>query len=54
MEGWTCDARPDQLGGASVADVLLEPTTIYVRSVLELLGSEIPVTASRTSRAAAC
>jgi phosphoribosylformylglycinamidine cyclo-ligase len=37
------DATPDALGGDSVADVLLEPTTIYVRAVLELLRSEIPV-----------
>jgi phosphoribosylformylglycinamidine cyclo-ligase len=35
--------RPDGLGGASVADVLLEPTVIYVRAVLELLGSDVPV-----------
>src|SRR4051812_48127672 len=32
------DARPPQLGGASVADALLEPTVIYVRAVLDLLG----------------
>ncbi len=37
------DARPAELGGASVADALLEPTVIYVRAVLELLRSEIPV-----------
>src|SRR5262245_2695102 len=37
------DARPDELGGATVADVLLEPTVIYVRAVLELLRSEIAV-----------
>jgi phosphoribosylformylglycinamidine cyclo-ligase len=35
--------RPDALGGESVADVLLEPTVIYVRAVLELLRSEVPV-----------
>jgi phosphoribosylformylglycinamidine cyclo-ligase len=35
--------RPAELGGASVADVLLEPTVIYVRAVLELLRSDIPV-----------
>ncbi len=35
--------RPAALGGASVADVLLEPTVIYVRAVLELLGSQTPV-----------
>jgi phosphoribosylformylglycinamidine cyclo-ligase len=37
------DARPEELGGASVADVLLEPTVIYVRAVTELLESGIPV-----------
>ena len=37
------DDRPDELGGASVADVLLEPTVLYVRAVLELLRSEVPV-----------
>jgi phosphoribosylformylglycinamidine cyclo-ligase len=31
-------ARPAALGGASVADALLEPTVIYVRAVLDLLG----------------
>jgi phosphoribosylformylglycinamidine cyclo-ligase len=41
--GLGLDDRPDELGGASVADVLLEPTIIYVRAVLELLRSEIPV-----------
>jgi phosphoribosylformylglycinamidine cyclo-ligase len=37
------DARPPELGGRSVADALLEPTVIYVRAVLELIRSEIPV-----------
>ena len=37
------DDRPPQLGGASVADVLLEPTVIYVRAVLELLRSGLRV-----------
>jgi len=37
------DARPEVLGGASVADALLEPTVIYVRAVLELLRSPVPV-----------
>jgi phosphoribosylformylglycinamidine cyclo-ligase len=37
------DAQPTELGGASVADVLLEPTVIYVRAVLALLGSDVPV-----------
>jgi phosphoribosylformylglycinamidine cyclo-ligase len=37
------DDRPEMLGGASVADVLLEPTVIYVRAVRELLGSGLRV-----------
>jgi phosphoribosylformylglycinamidine cyclo-ligase len=37
------DDRPPALGGATLADVLLEPTVIYVRAVLELLGSGVPV-----------
>jgi len=37
------DDRPEQLGGASVADALLEPTVIYVRAVLELLRSDVEV-----------
>jgi phosphoribosylformylglycinamidine cyclo-ligase len=37
------DERPGELGGASVADVLLEPTVLYVRAVLELLRSDVPV-----------
>jgi phosphoribosylformylglycinamidine cyclo-ligase len=37
------DDRPAALGGASVADVLLEPTVIYVRAVLELLASGLRV-----------
>jgi phosphoribosylformylglycinamidine cyclo-ligase len=41
--GLALDACPGELGGASVADVLLEPTVIYVRAVLDLLRSEIPV-----------
>jgi phosphoribosylformylglycinamidine cyclo-ligase len=41
--GLTLDARPDSLRGASVADVLLEPTVIYVRAVLALLRSEVDV-----------
>jgi phosphoribosylformylglycinamidine cyclo-ligase len=39
----TLDAAPTALGGATVADVLLEPTVIYVRAALELLGSGIAV-----------
>ncbi|MBS1869720.1 MAG: phosphoribosylformylglycinamidine cyclo-ligase [Actinobacteria bacterium] len=41
--GLRFDDRPDELGGASVADALLEPTVLYVRAVLELLRSEVPV-----------
>jgi phosphoribosylformylglycinamidine cyclo-ligase len=37
------DDRPRELQGAGVADALLEPTVIYVRAVLELLSSGIPV-----------
>jgi phosphoribosylformylglycinamidine cyclo-ligase len=35
--------RPAALGGASVADALLEPTVIYVRAALALLRSGLPV-----------
>ena len=41
--GLSLDARPAGLEGASVADALLEPTVIYVRAVMELLRSDIPV-----------
>ena len=41
--GLALDARPGALGGASVADVLLEPTVIYVRAVLDLVAGDIPV-----------
>jgi phosphoribosylformylglycinamidine cyclo-ligase len=41
--GLTLDATPAELGGATVADVLLEPTVIYVRAVLDLLRSGLPV-----------
>ena len=41
--GLALDDRPAGLGGASVADALLEPTVIYVRAVLELLGSDVEV-----------
>jgi len=37
------DAQPAELGGATLADALLEPTVIYVRAVLDLLRSDIPV-----------
>jgi phosphoribosylformylglycinamidine cyclo-ligase len=38
-KGLSLDATPAPLGGASVADALLEPTVIYVRAILELLRS---------------
>jgi phosphoribosylformylglycinamidine cyclo-ligase len=41
--GLALGERPAELGGASVADVLLEPTVIYVRAALELLASEVEV-----------
>jgi phosphoribosylformylglycinamidine cyclo-ligase len=41
--GLSLDDAPSELGGASVADALLEPTVIYVRAVLELLASDIEV-----------
>ena len=43
LEPLGLDTTPPELGGASVADALLEPTVIYVRAVLELLRSGIPV-----------
>src|SRR2546423_1770154 len=41
--GLTLTDRPGALEGRSVADALLEPTVIYVRAVLELLRSDVPV-----------
>jgi phosphoribosylformylglycinamidine cyclo-ligase len=43
LGGLALDDRPEALAGASVADVLLEPTVIYVRAVLELLASGLRV-----------
>src|SRR3954466_11038878 len=43
LEGLALDERPDEIGGATVADALLAPTVIYVRAVLDLLRSDIPV-----------
>jgi phosphoribosylformylglycinamidine cyclo-ligase len=37
--GLALDSDPPELGGATVADALLEPTVIYVRAILELLAS---------------
>ena len=42
-EGPGLDATPPELGGASIADALLEPTVIYVRAVVELLRSGVDV-----------
>jgi phosphoribosylformylglycinamidine cyclo-ligase len=41
--GLALEDRPEELGGASVADVLLEPTVLYVRAILELLRGDVPV-----------
>ena len=41
--GLALDATPPELGGQSVADVLLEPTTIYVKAIMALIRSEIEV-----------
>ncbi len=41
--GLTLDSAPTELAGDTVADALLEPTVIYVRAILALLRSEIPV-----------
>ncbi len=41
--GLALEDTPSALGGASVADALLEPTVIYVRAVLELLRSAVDV-----------
>jgi phosphoribosylformylglycinamidine cyclo-ligase len=41
--GLGLDDSPSELGGATVADVLLEPTVIYVRAVLELVRSGLRV-----------
>jgi phosphoribosylformylglycinamidine cyclo-ligase len=39
----TMEQRPEMLQGSSVADVLLEPTVIYVRAVLALIASRVDV-----------
>ncbi len=36
--GLKANDTPDELGGAVIGDVLLEPTRIYVRSIIKLLG----------------
>ena len=37
------DDTPDELGGATVADALLEPTVIYVRGALALINSDVEI-----------
>jgi phosphoribosylformylglycinamidine cyclo-ligase len=41
--GLTLEAAPPQLAGRTVAEVLLEPTAIYVRAVVALLRSDVAV-----------
>jgi phosphoribosylformylglycinamidine cyclo-ligase len=41
--GLRLDEAPPELGGATIGDVLLEPTAIYVRAALALLESDVPV-----------
>ena len=41
--GLGLEDTPAELGGATVADALLEPTVIYVRAVVDLLRSGLPV-----------
>jgi phosphoribosylformylglycinamidine cyclo-ligase len=43
LAGLALGDRPQALRGATVADALLEPTTIYVRAILDLLASDTPV-----------
>ena len=48
------DATPPALGGASVADAMLEPTVIYVRASSSCCARAPTCAASRTSPAAGC
>ncbi len=41
--GLGLDATPPELGGASVADALLEPTVIYVKAIMALIRAEVAV-----------
>jgi phosphoribosylformylglycinamidine cyclo-ligase len=41
--GMSLTSVPAELQGASVGEVLLAPTAIYVRALLELLASDVPV-----------
>lgn len=45
MAGMKIDARPEELGGASVADVLLEPHVNYTLPVRRVLEAGLPVKA---------
>ncbi|MFM8562087.1 MAG: phosphoribosylformylglycinamidine cyclo-ligase [Solirubrobacterales bacterium] len=42
-DGPGLEAAPGELGGGTIADALLEPTVIYVRAVMELIGSPVDV-----------
>jgi phosphoribosylformylglycinamidine cyclo-ligase len=41
--GLRLDDTPPELGGSTVGETLIEPTAIYVRGVLALLDSDVPV-----------
>ncbi len=41
--GMSLDSAPPELAGRTIGEVLLEPTTIYVRAALELVRSGVPV-----------
>jgi phosphoribosylformylglycinamidine cyclo-ligase len=43
MGGYNIDATPEELGGASLADVLLAPHANYVAAVQSILSAGIPV-----------
>jgi phosphoribosylformylglycinamidine cyclo-ligase len=43
LSGLSFDDAPGELAGATVADALLAPTVIYVRAVIELVRSGLPV-----------
>jgi phosphoribosylformylglycinamidine cyclo-ligase len=41
--GLGLDDTPEELGGVTVADALLEPTVIYVRAALDLIRSDVEI-----------
>ncbi len=41
--GFGFDATPQELGGKSLGEMLLTPTQIYVKPVLEALGNGLPI-----------